>query len=292
MRILGTGKIDDFQKVVLSKKVMKALGVKSGDSILFSRYAGKGSVQMFKAEGACITSEMNSAGQRGGNFPRNKVGKNTILFCVVLSFVFLLTASGIFETDPGFEFSYKFESLVAIWVIMLFLLIIAYADISGGSDREETDTFISVIGPMGNDRIIGLSKILSDGYVASGTAYFYPMFGSNPSKISAKVEYNDGKEELVIMKCIRDSPGVSAYKMKIPQGDLLSGLLKIRTVYEYSDKAILADATYKLSCNENDKLFISVSDAEMNVTVHFDNEFQKAKFDESLFDPLDDDITI
>ena len=35
MRILGSGKIDDSQRIVLSDKVVKALNVKSGDSSLF-----------------------------------------------------------------------------------------------------------------------------------------------------------------------------------------------------------------------------------------------------------------
>lgn len=41
MKILGSGKLDDFGKVVLSEKTIRALNVKPGDSVLFYRGGGR-----------------------------------------------------------------------------------------------------------------------------------------------------------------------------------------------------------------------------------------------------------
>lgn len=40
MKILGSSKVDDYRKVVLGEKVVKALNLKQGDSVLFYKRGG------------------------------------------------------------------------------------------------------------------------------------------------------------------------------------------------------------------------------------------------------------
>lgn len=42
MKILGSSKVDDYRKVVLGEKVVKALNLKQGDSVLFYKREGGG----------------------------------------------------------------------------------------------------------------------------------------------------------------------------------------------------------------------------------------------------------
>ena len=60
MKILGSGKVDDFKKVAFSDRVLSNMDVKPGDSVIFYKKAGESGVSMFRAEGSNLTSECDS----------------------------------------------------------------------------------------------------------------------------------------------------------------------------------------------------------------------------------------
>ena len=102
MRILGSGKIDDFQKIVLSDKVVKALNVKPGDSILFYRGSGSRQVQMQKAEGAFLTTEVDSDGFRPD---RNlRIARTFMMAAMVLTVVVLFLSTMMSKRGDSLEF--------------------------------------------------------------------------------------------------------------------------------------------------------------------------------------------
>ncbi|MCQ2085087.1 MAG: hypothetical protein MJZ21_02945, partial [archaeon] len=60
MKILGSGKVDDFKKVAFSDRVLSNMDVKPGDSVIFYKKAGESGVSMFRAEGSNLTSECDA----------------------------------------------------------------------------------------------------------------------------------------------------------------------------------------------------------------------------------------
>ena len=64
MRIIGSGKIDDYKKVTMEDSVLKAINAKPGDSVLFYRRQNEDNVCIYRTEGAKITTEADAPRRR------------------------------------------------------------------------------------------------------------------------------------------------------------------------------------------------------------------------------------
>lgn len=284
MKILGSGKIDDFQKIVLGDKVVKALNVKPGDSILFYRGNGR-QIQMQKAEGAQLTNEVE-----GDDFrpDRNlRIARLLLTIGIVVTVFILLISSSIFRIGESMEFDQDLVKLLVPSVVLIILMIFSNMLIGRIANvGRPHEGIITVGGPFSRNRVIGVSKVSSDGHIVTTNAYCYPMFGVLPTSVQAEVEYRDGSTCVAPTMCTRDNPSLVVYRIRVPDGDLDTGSLKVTMKYTYSDKAIIAEAVYHLSVVGRGN--IKIESEEVTAHVDFGKDFQKETFDEALFDPLDE----
>ena len=284
MKILGSGKIDDFQKIVLGDKVVKALNVKPGDSILFYRGSGR-QIQMQKAEGALLTTEVDKDDFRPDRNLRN--ARLLMIMGIVASMFILMMSTYSFRIGDSFEFDKDLIIYLVPSVFMIVVLGISYILIGRMANESLTgEGIISVGGPFSKNRVIGVSKVSSDGHIVTTNAYCYPIFGILPSSVTAEVTYRDGSRCMAPTLCTRDNPQLVVYKIRVPDGDLDTGTLKVTMRYVYSDKSIVADAVYHLSVAGRGN--IRIESEEVTARLEFGKDFQKETFDEALFDPLDE----
>lgn len=294
MKILGTGRLDDFQKVLIPDDVMRSIGAKPGDGIIFSKVTGGSNsgptVQMFKAEGTCLSAggggknpwEIDRRHEKNSHSTRVLVGMG-----IIFSFIMFLLVANLFRDGDKIDFDIEFIEITIFWTVSIIVMIGAF--VCTVPPKYASGRLVTVRGPMGKDRLIGLSKLLSDGYITSGTVYCYQMFDSNPDTVTVTMTRADGTKEPVQIKCIRDTPGLMIFKIKVKGGDISGGSLNVRMIFKYADKAIVADARYRLTKDKENSMSVRLEDEEITAKICFDNKFQKAEFDESLFDPTDEE---
>ncbi len=284
MRILGSGKIDDFQKIVLSDKVVKALNVKPGDSILFYRGSGSRQVQMQKAEGAFLTTEVDSDGFRPD---RNlRIARTFMIAAIVLTAIVLFLSTMMFRRGESLEFDQDLIAIIVPCILLIVAILFAMMYIGRMTFEKGTEGIVSLGGPFSKNRMIGVSRISSDGHVATTNAYCYPLFGVLPASVDAEITYSDGTSRAAPTLCTRDNTTLSVYRIRVPDGDLSSGTLRVTLRYNYSDKSIVSEAVYALSSGP--KGGIRIDGEDISAEIVFGKDFQRETFDESLFDPLDE----
>ena len=284
MRILGSGKIDDFQKIVLSDKVVKALNVKPGDSILFYRGSGSRQVQMQKAEGAFLTTEVDSDGFRPD---RNlRIARTFMMAAMVLTVVVLFLSTMMSKRGDSLEFDQDLIAVIVPSILLIVAIMFAMIYVNRMTFEKGAEGIVSLGGPFSKNRMIGVSKVSSDGHIATTNAYCYPLFGVLPASVSAEVVYSDGTTCTAPTLCVRDNTTLAVYRIRVPDGDLSSGTLRVIIRYNYSDKSIVSEAVYTLSTGPRGGIRIDGEDISAEIV--FGKDFQRETFDESLFDPLDE----
>lgn len=286
MKILGSGKLDDFNKVPLSEKTVKALGVKSGDSILFSKGTGH-TVQMFRAEGANLTSEADLP-PADKNDNKAAVVILAITLLVMMSTIFFLFYAKIITLD-------LFKTLetwkIAVTILLVFaavILLVAAIVMQFSHKVKSPEAIVSFSGPYSKKRLFGLSKMTSDGRTVTGNLYVNALFATNPSHVEARVTNASGVTEPVLVKCTKDVPGYCTYRLRIQYTDLSFGKLDVAISYIYSGKAIVVKAVLPLSTKKEDSMTVHVEEGEITAELVFGPQFQTAKFDETLFDPQEE----
>lgn len=283
MKLLGSGKLDDFSKIVLSDKVVKALNVKPGDSVLFYRAGGGDDrVEMFKAEGAQITEEFDS------NPQMHLRGLRSYLYLFLFfALVFMLAAA--FAYTDGDDTAGAVTVVCAIVFLFGGLLTVSLMNV-----RDNHEKLITVGGPYTKDRLLGLSKLVSDGRVITGSLYINSFFGSNPCEVRATIRF-DGHDEIVgLTKCVKEVSGYSIHRLRLPSPEdgVSDGTMDLRLIFPYSGKRIIVDARYRLSVTSSESMVIKVEEDGLKADIEFDDRFQRQAFDESLFDPADDDVVL
>ncbi len=288
MKILGSGKIDDFQKIVLSDKVVRALNVKPGDSVLF--YKGGGDrVEMFRAEGAHISDEFDSR-------PKLHLrGLRGLLYtCAIVSAILLVITLIVFWADQNLAASNPLFPGAAYATLGLALAFTIGAIITTSrlDIREDPQRLVCVGGPYTKDRLLGLSKMVSDGKVITGNLYVNSLFGVNPDVIEVMIQSGDSEPVIALTKCIKAVPGYSTHKIRVQSDSVDNGMMKLTLHFKYSDKSIVVTALYRITVRKPDSMVIHVSEESVKAEMAFDDRFQRSAFDESLFDPTDDEVTI
>ena len=282
MKIIGSGKIDDFKKLLLEDGVMRALNVKPGDSVLFYRKQNDSGVSMFKAEGAQLSDEGDAPFT---NHMREAPGKLRMLL-LASSIMMILTMYLIATNFSHFE-GLTFYVLVIFWILAL-AGIVASIFVSENMDRpSDSQTLVTVGGPYSKNRLNGLSKLTDDGYVVSGDLYVNCLFGANPDSVEAFVEYADGLTDKILAKCTKSVPGYSVYRLRFKRDEMAAGVITITTNYVYLGKSISVDSKYDMEINEKGDGFV-LHEGDVTASIAFDENLNDQEFDEALFDPNDD----
>ncbi|MDO5862370.1 MAG: hypothetical protein Q4Q58_06235 [Thermoplasmata archaeon] len=287
MKILGSSKVDDYRKVVLGEKVVKTLNLKQGDSVLFYKKDGGSDVRMFRAEGTNLTEEFDSRphihlrGLRSYLFMLSGI---TLILAIIATVLFHAEDSGSSIGVPS----------AAVYVLLALIAVLAIGSIftARSMDTREDDTMIvSIGGPYTKDRLLGLSRLMSDGKIVTGNLYINSLFGANPVTVEVSLDFDDGFKAFALTKCTKNVPGYSVHKIRVPSEGIGNGSMTLDLTYVYNDKAIHVLAKYRIFA-EADSMIIRVEEDGVTATVEFDESFQRSVFDESLFDPSDDDVTL
>lgn len=286
MKIIGSGKIDDFKKVVLDKKVMGSLNVRPGDSILFYRGSQDGSVSMFRAEGAQITDECDGPARN-----HMREGPHTIRLALLFAAVMMIILMLMISLNLSKVSTEQFIAMAAVWAIALIVLLVGIYVAMKLDEAHDSQTFVTVGGPYSKNRLTGLSKLLSDGYVVSGNIYINSLFGTNPDNVEVRMEYDTGVTDIALTKCIKSVSGYSVYKIRCMSENITSGKMVVVINYPYTGKRIVLKAIYELAVKEGSSQ-IKIKESNVEATIEFDQTFNEAVFDEALFDPTDDEMVI
>lgn len=286
MKIIGSGKIDDFKKVVLDTKVMRSLNVKPGDSVLFYRGSEDGSVSMFRAEGAHITNECdvparNHMREGPQNIRLALLGAAALM--VVLMLMIALNMKNIQSTE--------FIAMIVVWALALVVLVVGIFMAMKLDAPQDRQTFVTVGGPYSKNRLTGLSKLLSDGYVVTGNIYINSLFGTNPDNVEVRMEYENGVTDIALTKCVKSVSGYSVYKIRCMSENITSGKMVVVINYPYTAKRIVLKSIYDLSVKEGSSQ-IKIKENNVEATIEFDQTFNESVFDEALFDPTEDDMVL
>ncbi len=244
---------------------------------------------MFRAEGAHISEEFDSR-------PRLHMrGLRGLLYtCATVSTIFLASTFLLIWADQSHGLSPSFfpDAAYATLGISLAFAIGTILTTTRLDIREDPQKLVTVGGPYTKDRLLGLSKLVSDGKVITGNLYINSLFGVNPDVIEVMIQFEGSEPVIALTKCIKSVPGYSTHKIRVQSDGVDNGLMKLTLHFRYSDKSITVIAMYRISVNNPDSMVIHVSEESIKAEMSFDARFQRSAFDESLFDPTDDEVTI
>lgn len=283
MKIIGSSKIDDYKKTVLEDSVLRAINAKPGDSVLFYRKQNDNNVCIYKAEGAQITSETDTP-QR--NHLRGALDKLRLL----------LIASAVLSVIVLFCVAMNFSSFgLATFVVAIIACILSLAGVAASIFVSQTvdmpfdsQALVTVGGPYSKDRLTGLSRLTSDGYVISGDLYINSLFGANPASVEVEVKLDGYKPFKALVKNVKSVPGYGIYKIRFKEDEPAAGSFDVRMVYAYEGKTITVVSKFTLEVTEANNE-IKVIEGDVKAEIEFAETFNSTEFDDVLFNPSDDD---
>ena len=283
MKIIGSSKIDDYRKAVLEDSVLRAINAKPGDSVLFYRKQNDNNVCIYKAEGAQITSETD-APQR--NHLRGALDKLRMI----------LIATAVFSVIALFAVAINFSSMGAGWfAIALIACILSIAGAAASIFISQTvdmpydsQALVTVGGPYSKDRLTGISRMTSDGYVISGDLYINSLFGANPAYVEVEVKLDGYKPFKALVNNTKSVPGYGVYKIRFKEDEPTEGSFVVKLTYAYEGKAIVVTSDFVMDITEGNNE-IKVIEKDVKAEIKFDASFNSTEFDDVLFNPSDDD---
>ncbi|NLL94821.1 MAG: hypothetical protein GX224_03580 [Thermoplasmatales archaeon] len=282
MRIIGSSRIDDYKKATLDDSVLKALDVKPGDSVLFYKKQGDSNVCIYRAEGARVSDESDTPRR---NHARGAVGKLRTMLLV--SVVLMLGALGLMalkSSEVGMTF---FLVAVAVWAVAMGALLGAIL-YSRTIDRPyDPETLVTVGGPFSKNRLAGLSRLTSDGYIVTGELYINSLFGANPGTVEVDIRFDDGRSVKAVTNRQKAVPGYSVYKLRFKESEITDGKVFVTTTYVYDGKSIVIGSEYDLGLGPGGKEIV-LTEGPVTAGLEFDENLNSVAFDESLFDPVKD----
>ena len=282
MKIISSSKIDDYRKTILDDSVLKAINAKPGDSILFYRRDGESSVCIHKAEGAYMTSECDSPHRNHMRGAFNNL-RAVLMICTVMAALVLMVAILNYGSFSGLKFL-----LLIIPVILVIAGLCASIFISQSVDRPfDTQSLATVGGPYSKNRLKGISRLTSDGYIITGDLFINSLFGSNPSSIDVKVDLDDGESIIAVTKLVKSVTGYSIYRIRFKEGAAAPGSMNVTAVYTYSGKSITVLSSFDLGISE-DGTEIVVTEGNVEAKFEFDSDFNSTAYDDALFDPTEE----
>lgn len=282
MRIIGSSKIDDYKKAALEETVLRAINAKPGDSVLFYRRQNGSEVYISKAEGAYMTSEADAPIR---NHMRGVFEQVRYLLIIDI----ILVALSLFMVAINFS-SFDLMSL-AVTVILMILAIAAVAFtivLSRIVDTPyETNTLVTIGGPFEKNRLVGLTRLSTDGLVITGDLYISTLFGSNPTTVDVTVDLENGQSIEAISKRVRFAPGYALYKIRFKAPEITDGTLTLVMTYNYIGKSIVVTSPFDMKVAEGGKELV-VSEKATTATFEFDESLNSVEFDDALFESEDE----
>lgn len=285
VKIIGSSKIDDYRKVVLEEGVMKSLNVKTGDSVLFYRKEHDSSLCVFKAEGAHVTDECDTPARNH----MKEIPRKTRIFAfgVVGMLVLMLFAVAMNLSHLD---TVALVVFVVFWVLAFFGMIVLIKYLDAIDAPYETQSLIAVGGPYTKNRITGISKLNDDGYAVSGELYVNSLFGANPKTVDVSMEYFNGNRDVILTKCTKAVPGYSVHRMRFRDEGLSAGKLTVVCTFAYIGKEIVVKSEFDVSIVEGKNSDqVKITEKDVTAEISFDQSLNNTEFDETLFDPTDDE---
>ena len=274
MRIIGSGRIDDYKKVSLEDTVLKAIDAKPGDSILFYERHNDDSVCIFKSEGAKISTEADGPRRRHMReaFIRLRLFLVIAAACMVAGMVMAVVS---YSSLGLFGFL-----AVLIPAIIALLFTVACIQLSRMVDNPyESQALVNVGNVYSKNRITGVTKMSTDGIVASANLYVNSLFGAKVDDVVVKIR-PEGQEEFdAVVNLVKSVPGYSVYKFHLKENIPSTGDMDVIGTYRYLGKSIVVHSRFKLEYDSKAKN-INVTEGGIEATIEFEN-LNKTVFDEN-----------
>ena len=280
MKIIGSSKIDDYKKTVLEDSVLRAINAKPGDSVLFYKRQNDSSVCIYRAEGAQMSTENDTPNRSHLEGTFKKLRTMMIVSATLIAVTIALVAI-------------NYDSLDLLWVIAILLAgvlalcgIAASIFISQKVDAPfDSQSLVTVGGPYSKNRLTGLSRMTSDGYVISGDLYINSLFGANPSSVEVEINLDGAAPFKAIIESTKSVPGYSMYKIRFKESEAKPGNVVVKTTYSYMGKSIVAESTFLMNIAGSE---IKVIEQGVEAKLEFDETFNSTEFDDILYNPSDE----
>lgn len=282
MRIIGSSRIDDYKKLSVEDNVLRAIGAKPGDSVLFYRNYNDDRVCIYKTEGAKITTEADA--------PRRRHMREAFIRVrIFLGLAAVFTILRLIMTVFNYELLGPLRFAEAFTLSILTLAFVgASIFVSQIVDKPYDPQALVTIGNIyAKNRLTGLSKMTTDGFVASANLYVNSLFGANPESVDLVVKPQHGDQFYGVVSEIKSVPGYSVYRLHIKEQVPESGTLTVTIVYKYLGKKITVNSHFEMLFSEKDK-DISLVEGPVDAAIEFDHNFNDTEFDESWFNAQND----
>ena len=282
MKIIGSSKIDDYKKTVLEDSVLRAINAKPGDSVLFYRRQNDSSVCIYRAEGAQMSSEADTPTRNHLKGAFDKLRMILIISAVMAALTLAMIAISFSSLSMGFFIIMFITGLVALAGIAASIFISQKIDAP-----FDSQSLVTIGGPYSKDRLTGLSKMTSDGYIISGDLYINSLFGANPSSVDVEVSLDNSESFKALVKCTKAVPGYSVYKIRFKETEATPGSFVVKTTYAYSGKSIVVTSSFLMEIPEGSQE-IKVKEGSVDAKLEFDEVFNSTEFDDALFNPSEE----
>lgn len=252
LKIIGSSRVDDFNRVVLEDGVMKALDIVEGDSVLVYKRLNEEGLGIYKAEGACVSNECDSPRRNHlmGMPVRLRLLLSVCAVAVTLGLFVLLASIGDIS-DP------LSLSALIVWIIAMALMFTAITASQMIDRGYESERFVTSGNPYVKDRQVGFSKLTGDGYIYTGQVYVNSLFGSNPSAVDILLHLKDGREISILSSCVKSVSGYSMYKLRFKEDELVDGTFNIKLTFPYISKSLTLYAVFNMNVGDDGRIIIS-----------------------------------
>ena len=171
--------------------------------------------------------------------------------------------------------------------ILTLLFVLACVNLSRVVDNPyDSQSLVTVGNTYAKDRILGISKVNSDGYVATTNLYINSLFGARVDNVEVVIHPDGGEDIDAVVNMVKSVPGYSVYKVHIKGNIPKSGVMEIIGRYRYIGKYIEVHSQYFMDYNAESK-DTKVREGDITATIEFDN-LNKTKFDETWLKESED----
>ena len=280
MKIIGSSKIDDYKKTVLEDSVLRAINAKPGDSVLSYKRQNDSSVCIYRAEGAQVSSENDTASR-----PHLEKEFNKLRMILIISAIMSVVTLALVAVNFG-DISTIMLVLILLAGVLAIAGIAACIFISQKIDAPfDSQSLVTVGGPYSKNRLTGLSRMTSDGYVISGDLFINSLFGANPSSVDVEISLDEEAPFKAVIESTKSVPGYSMYKIRFKETEAKPGSFVVKTTYSYIGKSIIASSTFAMIVEGSE---IKVIEQGVEAKIEFDATFNSTEFDDILYNPSDE----
>ena len=281
MKIIGSSKIDDYKKVPIEDAVLKAIDAKPGDSVLFYRRHNDETVCIYRAEGAKITTEADAPRRRHMREAFIRV-RLMLLIAAIASFVRLCFTVYNYGVLGGLRFAETFS----LGLLTLVLVILSFYLTEIVDKPYDPQSLVTIGNTYSKNRLSGISKLSTDGYVATGDIFINSLFGANPINLEVEVSPEVGDKFFAVVNEIKSVPGYAIYRVHLKEAAPCSGTFVVKAVYRYLAKTIIVYSHFDMIYSENQK-DIQVKEGPVTAEITFDS-INDTEFDESWINAEND----